>query len=830
MCDAIPQQSSQQPTEQQGSLKEMFEQGMSSIAVHRKENVFQDLDKRTLTEEEQAVIQRRVEHQRKMYELFEKRERQRKIQELREVCPDINDEEAAFALDLCKGDEEKAAMDLVSDAGFRRRVLQPGSVAYTATIDGPREKKSSKRADNWHAKPDGARPKLVDRASLEGTIFVGAFRGKGFQGNGAGRKTVMRKLTTISTSSKDSGKQPADEEEEATSPAAAAKKRSRSKLAASAENNENAKSPEEIIVVESQLTPEDAKQKNLADELAPLSQNGETPVSIPKKYALVKEDSEGNVYPVSNSEVKRIEVCDNETPAASASVGRRRSERRQSTDSTAKALVVVREEEPPVSSPPSATRRSSRQRTVRPIDPGFDTKADEYLDRVIKSTNTEAAAFLKSLPKKMSAFVLETLGMVNPEKAVNILEIMEAPMKEEEPVVVSQCSSEATQSVKEQDGPSSGSKRKHPQDDVSSMEGVVAKSPPQKKRQSRSSLVKSAIDKGIASSVISAKGHTNRGRVKQKSHKSAELVEVGVLRAQKGWYNAGYIFPDGFKSRTLFRSSVALDSLCVHECDVIGRGGAFWPAPTFRVVALDRPDEPLIAKSCTGCWTAVLKRINAEIEARRQAGEDLPPPPRTAIAGPEYFGFNQPDIVTAVEALDQDEQCFDYWAGKAVRQQAAAGLPVQTNGPKASRRPPRPVTERFNRSGRRGRATRPAQQSNSGAESGEEDDETHFISNKWSAVSRTERYRNRLQENGDEEAALKVDSDNPLPDFMDPITLEPVIRPAISPYGHVMGAATWKAVLAEQGVCPFTKKPLKWEQCRLLTKANIDIYRDSIIQ
>lgn len=62
----------------------------------------------------------------------------------------------------------------------------------------------------------------------------------------------------------------------------------------------------------------------------------------------------------------------------------------------------------------------------------------------------------------------------------------------------------------------------------------------------------------------------------------------------------------GLKSRTLFRSSVALDSLCVHECDVIGEGGMFWPAPKFRVVALDRPDEPLIAKSCTGCWTAVL--------------------------------------------------------------------------------------------------------------------------------------------------------------------------------------------------------------------------------
>jgi len=40
----------------------------------------------------------------------------------------------------------------------------------------------------------------------------------------------------------------------------------------------------------------------------------------------------------------------------------------------------------------------------------------------------------------------------------------------------------------------------------------------------------------------------------------------------------------------------------------------------------------------------VLKRINAEIEARRRAGEDLPPAPKTAIAGPEYFGFNQPEV------------------------------------------------------------------------------------------------------------------------------------------------------------------------------------------
>ena len=40
----------------------------------------------------------------------------------------------------------------------------------------------------------------------------------------------------------------------------------------------------------------------------------------------------------------------------------------------------------------------------------------------------------------------------------------------------------------------------------------------------------------------------------------------------------------------------------------------------------------------------IQKRINSVIEARRKAGEDLPPAPKTAIAGPEFFGFNQPEV------------------------------------------------------------------------------------------------------------------------------------------------------------------------------------------
>jgi hypothetical protein len=55
-------------------------------------------------------------------------------------------------------------------------------------------------------------------------------------------------------------------------------------------------------------------------------------------------------------------------------------------------------------------------------------------------------------------------------------------------------------------------------------------------------------------------------------------------------------------------------------------------------------------------------------------------------------------------------------------------------------------------------------------------------------VSRTERYRKRCGDEGNP----TVDETNPLPKLIDPITLEPVVTPAISPFGHVMGLATWK--------------------------------------
>lgn len=126
----------------------------------------------------------------------------------------------------------------------------------------------------------------------------------------------------------------------------------------------------------------------------------------------------------------------------------------------------------------------------------------------------------------------------------------------------------------------------------------------------------------------------------------------------------------------------------------------------------------------------------------------------------------------------------------------------------------------------------------------EEEDPEARIGNRWSGVSRAERYRKRARNNtsgdggddndGDENNNVEDDDpDNPLPGFIDPITLAPVRDPAIAPSGHVCGMATWKAVLRPtagggSSVCPFTKRPLSWEQCVRLTHNNVERYRDRI--
>ncbi|KAJ2795474.1 hypothetical protein H4R21_005096, partial [Coemansia helicoidea] len=84
-------------------------------------------------------------------------------------------------------------------------------------------------------------------------------------------------------------------------------------------------------------------------------------------------------------------------------------------------------------------------------------------------------------------------------------------------------------------------------------------------------------------------------------------------------------------------------------------------------------------------------------------------------------------------------------------------------------------------------------------------------------------------------AADAVDPTNPLGDLIDPITLEPVRKPAISPYGHVMGYDSWVRCLmfppegSQRNVCPLTKKPLSKRDLVVLTHDNIEQYRSRIV-
>ncbi|KAI8814726.1 hypothetical protein BJ742DRAFT_765944 [Cladochytrium replicatum] len=78
----------------------------------------------------------------------------------------------------------------------------------------------------------------------------------------------------------------------------------------------------------------------------------------------------------------------------------------------------------------------------------------------------------------------------------------------------------------------------------------------------------------------------------------------------------------------------------------------------------------------------------------------------------------------------------------------------------------------------------------------------------------------------------RFDDENPLPGFIDPITLDEVVRPAISPYGHVMSYDSWVRCLASEdrkNICPLTKQTLTKRELVILTPENIHEYRDKIV-
>jgi len=117
----------------------------------------------------------------------------------------------------------------------------------------------------------------------------------------------------------------------------------------------------------------------------------------------------------------------------------------------------------------------------------------------------------------------------------------------------------------------------------------------------------------------------------------------------------------------------------------------------------------------------------------------------------------------------------------------------------------------------------------------EDDDE------EWDAGSKNRKKRRKARKKGDDgdfhcsvsvpARAGSEEDDNPMRDFVDIMTGMGVEKPAISPYGHVLGYETWTMLLRtakHKNVCPFTMQKLTRRSLVKLTKDNYDEYKDQI--
>ncbi|KAK9055964.1 hypothetical protein SSX86_027051 [Deinandra increscens subsp. villosa] len=138
---------------------------------------------------------------------------------------------------------------------------------------------------------------------------------------------------------------------------------------------------------------------------------------------------------------------------------------------------------------------------------------------------------------------------------------------------------------------------------------------------------------------------------------SVELLSIGSVAFGKLWCSKQAIFPKGYRSRVKYYSF--LNPLMVtsyiaeiHDAGLIG--------PLFKVFLEESPNEGFMDVSADKCWKLVLQRLNQEIA--KLADQDLKP--LHSINGLEMFGLSSPSIVQAVEALDPEHRCLEYWSTK----------------------------------------------------------------------------------------------------------------------------------------------------------------------
>ncbi|TKY60185.1 Lysine-specific demethylase JMJ18 [Spatholobus suberectus] len=157
----------------------------------------------------------------------------------------------------------------------------------------------------------------------------------------------------------------------------------------------------------------------------------------------------------------------------------------------------------------------------------------------------------------------------------------------------------------------------------------------------------------------------NQSFLMQKFGISVEPVNLGSVMCGKLWCNKHAIYPKGFKSRVKFFSILDPPRICSYVSEVCDAG---FLGPLFKVTMEEHPSEAFTNTSADKCWKTVLDRLNHEIKRQRGQGErELPPLELLeSINGHKMFGFLSPSIIQAIETLDPNHQCVEYWNHKEV--------------------------------------------------------------------------------------------------------------------------------------------------------------------
>ncbi|KAK8591328.1 hypothetical protein V6N13_031376 [Hibiscus sabdariffa] len=88
--------------------------------------------------------------------------------------------------------------------------------------------------------------------------------------------------------------------------------------------------------------------------------------------------------------------------------------------------------------------------------------------------------------------------------------------------------------------------------------------------------------------------------------------------------------------------------------------------PLFMVSVENFPSEVFIHVSASRCWEMVREKVNQEITKQHRVGKTNLPPlqPPGSLDGFEMFGFSSPEIIQAIEAMDQNRVCTEYWSSR----------------------------------------------------------------------------------------------------------------------------------------------------------------------